>query len=61
MMPHFIFMLIMSIAGQPERIGALCDTYKQCSDIGADVQLRYVAMFNRAPSDVSYRIVEVLQ
>lgn len=60
-MPHFIFMLIMSIAGQPERIAALCDTYQQCSDVGRDVQLRYVAMFNRAPSDVSYRIVEVIQ
>lgn len=34
------FMLILAILGQPERAAAICDTYKACSDLGADASTR---------------------
>jgi hypothetical protein len=52
-----VFLLILSIAGQPERIAAICETYKQCSDAGADASVLYQAQFNRPPADFSYRVV----
>ena len=52
-----VFLLILSIAGQPERVAAVCETYKQCSDSGARAQLAYHAQFNKAPRDFSYRVI----
>jgi hypothetical protein len=52
-----VFLLILSIAGQPERIAAICETYKQCSDSGAPVSTLYQAQFNKSPRDISYRVV----
>lgn len=54
------FLLILAIAGQPERGVAICDTYKKCSDLGAETALVYEAQFNKPPHDVSYRVVPVL-
>lgn len=53
------FMLILAIMGQPERGVAICDEYKKCSDLGADMQAAYVAQFN-APKNFSYRVVPVI-
>ena len=55
-----VFLLILSIAGQPERIAAICETYKQCSDVGATAQADYVRMFDKHPADFSYRVVPVV-
>ena len=52
-----IFILILSIAGQPERVAAVCETYQQCSDTGAQASLVYQAQFNKAPRDFSYRVI----
>ena len=52
-----VFLLILSIAGQPERVAAICETYKQCSDTGAQASLVYQAQFKKAPADFSYRVV----
>jgi hypothetical protein len=52
-----VFLLILSIAGQPERVAAVCETYKQCSDEGADASTLYQAQFNKAPRDFSYRVI----
>jgi hypothetical protein len=54
------FMLILAIAGQPERAGMICETYKECSDEGAELQTLYVAQFHKQPRDYSYRVVPVL-
>jgi hypothetical protein len=51
-----VFLLILSIAGQPERIAAICETYKQCSDTGAAAAQVWAEEFNR-PSEFSYRVV----
>lgn len=53
------FMLILAILGQPERAAAICDTYKKCSDLGADAAALYAAQFN-APRNFSYRVVPIL-
>jgi hypothetical protein len=52
-------MLILAIAGQPERGVAICDTYKKCSDMGADSAALYAAQFN-APRNFSYRVIPVI-
>lgn len=52
-----VFILILSIMGQPERVAAICETYKQCSDAGAAASVIYQAEFNRPPSAFSYRVV----
>jgi hypothetical protein len=54
-MPH-IFLLIIAIAGQPERIVESCTSYQRCSDDGASIQVEYLAQFQRAASDFSYRV-----
>jgi hypothetical protein len=54
------FMLILTILGQPEHATAICETYKQCSDLGAAAQADYVRMFDKRPADFSYRVVPVL-
>lgn len=51
-----VFVLILSIMGQPERIAAICETYKECSDIGAAAQSMYCEQFHREPKDFSYRV-----
>ncbi len=51
-----VFILILTIAGQPERIAAICPTYKACSDAGAQVQAEYLKQFHKQPSDFSYRV-----
>ncbi len=52
-----VFLLILSIAGQPERIAAVCRTYQQCSTEGHEAQVEYVRLFKREPRDFAYRIV----
>ena len=55
-----VFLLILSIAGQPERVAAICETYKQCSDTGAaqaSLVYQYQAQFNKPPRDFSYRVI----
>jgi hypothetical protein len=52
-----VFLLILSIAGQPERVAAICETYKQCSDAGAAASTLYQAQFNKPPRDFSYRVI----
>jgi hypothetical protein len=52
-----VFLLILSIAGQPERLAAVCETYKQCSDQGAAASAVYQRQFNKLPSDFSYRVI----
>ena len=54
------FLLILAIAGQPERAVAICDTYQKCSDYGAAAQAEYTRQFDKRPSDFSYRVVPVL-
>lgn len=54
------FMLILAIAGQPERGAAICDTYKACSDLGAEASTTYQAQNHQPPSAFSYRVVPVL-
>lgn len=53
------FMLILAILGQPERAAAICDTYKACSDLGADASTRYQEQFKKPPREFSYRVVPV--
>lgn len=55
-----IFMLILAIAGEPERAGAFCETYKQCSDMGAVAQAGYLKQFNKTPDAFSYRVLPVI-
>ncbi len=55
-----VFMLILAISGQPERAGAICETYKQCSDLGADAQATYLEQFHKTPDAFSYRVVPVM-
>lgn len=55
-----LFLLILSIAGQPERVTAFCETYQECSDIGAAAQVLYLEQFHKQPSDFSYRVVPAL-
>jgi len=52
-----VFILILSLAGAPERIVAICTTYQECSDAGAVAQKMYVDQFHKSASDVSYRIM----
>lgn len=54
------FMLILAILGQPERAVAICDTYKACSDLGAEASTRYQQQFNKPPREFSYRVVPVM-
>ena len=53
------FMLILAILGQPERAAAICDTYKKCSDLGADAAALYAAQLG-APRNFSYRVIPVI-
>jgi hypothetical protein len=52
-----VFLLIVSLGGQPEHIRAVCETYKQCSDEGAEIGAAYLHMFHKMPRDVSLRII----
>jgi hypothetical protein len=52
-----VFLLIISLAGGPEHIAAVCETYKGCSDQGAATQQQFVTQFHKLPKDFSYRIV----
>lgn len=54
------FMLILAILGQPERAVAICDTYKACSDLGAEAQTRYTEQQHTPPREFSYRVVPVI-
>jgi len=55
-----VFMLILTLAGQPERVVAICETYQQCSDAGAAAQAEYTRQFDKSPSDFSYRVIPAL-
>jgi hypothetical protein len=52
-----VFLLILTVTGQPERIAAVCDTYRQCSDKGADLVTQYEQIFHKQPAEFSYRVV----
>lgn len=54
------FTLILAILGQPERAVAICDTYKACSDLGAEASTRYQEQFKKPPREFSYRVVPVV-
>lgn len=54
------FMLIIAILGQPERASAMCETYQQCSDLGAAAQSEYLRQFHKTPDAFSYRVVPVV-
>jgi hypothetical protein len=51
-----VFLLILSISGQPERIAAICETYQQCSGEGAKFQAAYSTEHHIEPRDVAYRV-----
>jgi hypothetical protein len=51
-----VFLLILSIAGQPESIAAVCETYQQCSDAGAKMQTLYTTEHHKQPHDFSWRV-----
>lgn len=51
-----VFFLILTISGSPERIAAVCETYKQCSDVGEVMQVMYLEEFHKRPEDYSYRV-----
>ena len=53
------FLLILTIAGQPQQARAICDTYKKCSDEGAQMAALYAQQFG-APRNFSYRVVPVM-
>ena len=53
------FMLILAIAGRPEKAIAICDTYKKCSDEGAVVAQLYEKQLG-SPREFSYRIIPVI-
>ncbi len=55
-----VFMLILAIAGQPERAGAICETYQHCSDLGAATQATYLKQFHKTPDAFSYRVLPVV-
>jgi hypothetical protein len=52
-----VFLLILSIAGQPERIGAMCETYIQCSDEGKSRAAQYLMTHHEMPDRFSYRVI----
>jgi hypothetical protein len=52
-----VFLLIISLSGHPEKIAAICETYQQCSDMGAALSLEYQRTFNVMPRDVAYRVI----
>lgn len=52
-----VFLLIVALAGGPEKIVAICNTYKQCSDTGHEAAVLYVRQFNKLPRDYSYRVI----
>jgi hypothetical protein len=57
-----VIILILSIAGQPERIAAVLNDEQHtgmatCNQLGADAQKAYSEMFHTLPSDLSYRCV----
>ena len=54
-----LFMLILTLAGHPEHAAAICETYKQCSDKGAEIAALYAAQLG-APKDFSYRVIPVV-
>lgn len=55
-----VFLLILTIAGTPERVVAVCNTYKQCSDTGAAASTLYLRQFNKQPRDFSYRVLPAI-
>lgn len=52
-----IFVLVIILAGQPDHAVAACQTYKQCSDAGADFVEGYAKTHHLQPRDISFRIV----
>lgn len=57
---HHVFLLILTMAGQPERIAAVCDTYEQCSTEGADIAKEYQEVMHKSARDISYRVVQAV-
>lgn len=55
-----VFMLILTLAGGPEKTVAICRSYQACSNLGADAAATYVREFHRMPSDVTYRVVSAV-
>ena len=55
-----VFLLIMSISGRPEHVAAVCKTYKQCSDLGAETQREDARQFHLQPHDILYRVVPAM-
>jgi hypothetical protein len=53
-----VFLLILTITGRPEAIGGICDTYRKCSDQGAELAVEYDTKLHIGPADFSYRVVE---
>jgi hypothetical protein len=53
-------MLIIQLVGGPEHAAAICETYKQCSDEGAEMATLYAAEKHEQPHTFTYRIVPVL-
>ena len=55
-----VFLLILTIAGRAEHAVAVCDTYKECSDLGHDVQVEATRTMHLQPRDVTYRIIPAI-
>jgi hypothetical protein len=60
-----VFLLILAIAGQPERIAAVIDDTNHegaatCNRVGAEAQAEYLRMFNKTPDAFSYRCVPAI-
>lgn len=57
-----IVLLILAIAGQPERIAAVLNDEQHtgmeaCNRLGVETQQAYASMFDREPREVSYRCI----
>lgn len=51
------FLLLLIIAGQPERVALQCNTYRECDRAGAAVTQAYIEQYHVMPSAVSYRVI----
>lgn len=51
-----VFMLILSIAGQPEYADALCATRQECVEMGEQEKAKYLESPDAADDDFTYHV-----
>lgn len=54
-----VFILILTIIGQPEHMAGICQEYQKCSDAGQAIEKEYEKQGGNA-KDFSYRILPAL-